>query len=582
MAWGKCLAAFFVAGLAISISHSSEARDFIVDSVIDLPARELSSENCEAESGRCTLRAAIQKANLLFDRGETDHRILLGPGEYLLSVEGPGEDGARTGDLDIRSNITITDNDSGTGKDFCVLHCSNAQTINIIIDGNNIDRVFHIVSGKVTIENVIIRNGRIDNAPGGGIYNEDELTLLNVALLRNLSNKGGGLSSSGASSLTKVDIKSNGYLVSHTVHSDKVGGGIHNSGNMAISDAHIEGNFSKFKGGGIANEGPGAELSVTDAVIFSNRVPITDEITLPGLMLNPRGGGVFNSGSMSITGTEIYMNLGKNGGGVWNEGTMELDKVAVYRNKTRDVYPGDSLYRGGGIGNYSSAMPGSVITIKESAIYENRAGVGGGIYNLDGRVRFTNSTVSSNVADSTSAGIYCEDGVLEFSNSTYYRNFVRLGGSTFSNTHSLGAHSCEITIKNSLFVEDRHSTMHLEDTRVNSLDYNYSTRAHFVQDRFGNPLSPHDLGGGVPTGIGPLQNNGGPAPTHALTSGGGVDYIPPGNCTDLDGAPLRTDQRGFTRPIGVGCDIGAYEKLDFNFILSFPPGHFLRRAYGIN
>jgi hypothetical protein len=40
-----------------------------------------------------------------------------------------------------------------------------------------------------------------------------------------------------------------------------------------------------------------------------------------------------------------------------------------------------------------------------------------------------------------------------------------------------------------------------------------------------------------------------------------VNVIPPGSCQTDGAAGLTTDQRGITRPLGVGCDIGAVEVL---------------------
>src|SRR5262249_10583702 len=73
--------------------------------------------------------------------------------------------------------------------------------------------------------------------------------------------------------------------------------------------------------------------------------------------------------------------------------------------------------------------------------------------------------------------------------------------------------------------------------------------------------------------LGPLQDNGGPTPTHALLRGSpAIDRIPTTACTyDHDGDPttpeitLTKDQRGGARPReGDGappaaCDVGAYE-----------------------
>ncbi len=67
--------------------------------------------------------------------------------------------------------------------------------------------------------------------------------------------------------------------------------------------------------------------------------------------------------------------------------------------------------------------------------------------------------------------------------------------------------------------------------------------------------------------LGPLADNGGPTPTHALLPGSpALDAIPAADCTDDDDddpgtpeVPLARDQRGAVRPQGAGCDIGAFE-----------------------
>jgi hypothetical protein len=78
----------------------------------------------------------------------------------------------------------------------------------------------------------------------------------------------------------------------------------------------------------------------------------------------------------------------------------------------------------------------------------------------------------------------------------------------------------------------------------------------------GSPIDPR---------LGPLADNGGPTFTHALCSGVGLpdasctdvspalDGVGVDACTDLDGDDVTTDQRGFDRPQGPACDIGAYE-----------------------
>ncbi len=65
--------------------------------------------------------------------------------------------------------------------------------------------------------------------------------------------------------------------------------------------------------------------------------------------------------------------------------------------------------------------------------------------------------------------------------------------------------------------------------------------------------------------LGPLQDNGGPTETHNLLFGGPAVDTGETVCTDANGVPLTTDQRGLPRPVDgnsdsiVNCDIGAVE-----------------------
>jgi len=60
--------------------------------------------------------------------------------------------------------------------------------------------------------------------------------------------------------------------------------------------------------------------------------------------------------------------------------------------------------------------------------------------------------------------------------------------------------------------------------------------------------------------LGPLQDNGGPTPTHRpAESSPVVDAVPLSECNTYQSLPLIADQRGFGRPVGPACDSGAVE-----------------------
>ncbi len=149
-------------------ARSSWAFNFQVDSFEDAVEANPGDTFCQAQNGKCTLRAAIQEANSF----PIQHNIALPAGTYILSL----------GELLVKENITIngTINESG-------------QAITII-DGNNASRIFKVAEGTpLTLNSLKLQNGAhtADGPKSGGsaIFNLGTVMALNVTLTANQGNR---------------------------------------------------------------------------------------------------------------------------------------------------------------------------------------------------------------------------------------------------------------------------------------------------------------------------------------------------------------------------------------------------------
>jgi len=115
------------------------------------------------------------------------------------------------------------------------------------------------------------------------------------------------------------------------------------------------------------------------------------------------GGGIFNAGTLTLTGCVISNNTVGNqlGGGILNAGTMSLISSTVSGNSAGTLNEGG---RGGGIYNYQGTLTLTNSTVSDNTALGNnqqsdpdRFGIGGGIEN-EGTLTLTNSTVSQNTA----------------------------------------------------------------------------------------------------------------------------------------------------------------------------------------
>ena len=228
------------------------------------------------------------------------------------------------------------------------------------------------------------------------------------------------------------------------------------------------------------------------------------------------GGGIFNRGTLTVTNSTVSGNSARGmpgrGGGIFNGGTLTVTNSTVTGNIVVGAF---GLGYGGGIENQGTAA------VNNSTVTGNTAAKGGGIANLQGSVTINNSTVSGNSV-----------------------HFAGDGGGIYGTA----------TLQNSIVASNSGGNC---GSGVVSNGYNLSSdgTCNFSNSGDRNNTDPK---------LGPLQNNGGPTLTMALSSGSpAVDAGNPSGCTDGQGHLLKTDQRGMPRPDkedSGGCDMGAYER----------------------
>jgi len=301
-----------------------------------------------------------------------------------------------------------------------------------------------------------------------------------------------------------------------------------------------KGNFSVGSGfghgGGIHNAGT---LTLDDCVLTENFTP------------GP-GGGIYNGGTLTVLRSKITQNVtNQDGGGIFNASFNLVTPVTVSGSAISNNVADGS---GGGISNF-----GGIVTMTGSTVSGNRAGgLGGGIANFNntGVLILTNSTITGNRSGSVGGGIVNWVGLttVHLNNVTFTDNFSSNdGGGVYNNGGSF-------TIANTLIAGNQDLFNISHDCRGQMISEGYN----LIQDTRNCQLAGDTTGNvtGQDAKLGALADNGGLTPTHALGDGSpaidaGNPAVPGGGGT----ACAVTDQRGFLRPLGAACDIGAFERV---------------------
>jgi hypothetical protein len=255
------------------------------------------------------------------------------------------------------------------------------------------------------------------------------------------------------------------------------------------------------------------------------------------------GGAVFNVGNLSVSESVFTGNDSSQGGGISNSagGTLAV---------TDSTFSGNTVQNsGGGIYNRGTA------TIARTTFSGNNGREGAGAYNdAAGTMTIINSTFAGNQATVGAAGLENNStATLHVTNSTFFNNGGGSGFGAFNNINGTA------TFKGTLLARGpaNANNCSISVGTVSSSGYNLSDDASCGTVGLNNATDMNNTPAGL-DGAG-LQDNGGPTRTIALLStSAAIDKIP-GPCTDVDGGALSTDQRGVGRPVGNGCDIGAFE-----------------------
>jgi len=466
----------------------------------------------------CTLRAAIMEANRTPNAGAT---ITLPAGTYTLAIDPHDTDDETNGDL----NLSVP---PGYTPGPTTIDGDGAATT--IIDANGKDRVLSVAGTRtVTITGVTFRNG-LTTGPGGGIASVGTLTLTDITLSNNAAGaEGGGIHN--ALGTLQVNV---GRFTGNTA---SAGGGIWSTGFVQVANSTFDGNIVTGKGGGIYSEG---SLGLLFDVLSGNKAGVSSS-----------GGGIYTKTHVDVIATALTGNSARDGGGILADigGSLSLQRCSLSGNI--------ASVSGGGISSQSTEMT-------QSTISGNFALDGAGVYNY-GFLSITNSTISSNNADSYGGGIYNNGNAYVYNSTIFFNqanadtNLFATGGGFYNGS----GHS--FFLRNSVVAGNYLLNSPIYDDCSGVVDTNGRNKYWVPGGGESCTIVQHSPGSDTLlaslTELGPLQNNGGFTQTHAL--------VPPSNmidgaestkgCIGYGDVALTEDQRGFPRSSGARCDIGAFE-----------------------
>ena len=361
------------------------------------------------------------------------------------------------------------------------------------------------------------------------------------------------------------------------------GGAVYNQGRLRVERSIFNGNGLSYgtdssSGGGAIYNAPHAKAYITDTEFLNNFVYAVHD-----------GAAILNEGTMTVERSRFHENDGVLGiilngvqgvspnaslvlldslieNNLLSRGIKNNAKLTIERTTVSDgdalgtvVFGGDTV-EGGGIYNANE------MTVRESAIIGNRAIRGGGVYSAEGATStFINTTISQNHArgkaegNGIGGGLFNYGGTVYLANSTIAENTSQGWGAAIAATSDADG-SAFVYTKSSLIVG--HSNISpCYDFGPNDLPKLFLVENNLITEE-SNCYAPSETDIVAQDAItftkviGRLSDYGGPTPNYVLLPGSPAIDKEGKLCTDFEGMPIVTDQRGNIR---TGCDRGAVD-----------------------
>jgi hypothetical protein len=319
------------------------------------------------------------------------------------------------------------------------------------IRGHGSSRLFHVDDGRdessidVRMSEMTLADGEVAE-DGGAVLSRENLTLINVFIVRNTARgDGGGIAVYSPGRLTVE----NSQLSQNTAAGDGAKGGaifVEQTGATVLHDTTLQENHADGDGGGMAIRGGNASHAMLDSIRFV------------GNTAGARGGGLFveNTGVANTTAMSCHLtgNQAADGGGLFlhnaDGSTQVLDCQFSDNEATSD---------GGGAYLLDESPTGGVL-LSETTLERNRAMQGGGVFLRGQGLSLTAVTVAGNVASDLGGGVAIDAlvGPVTILNSTLSGNQTAgNGGGVHVRSSGDGAVTIESATITQNVADDGHS-----------------------------------------------------------------------------------------------------------------------------
>jgi hypothetical protein len=351
---------------------------------------------------------------------------------------------------------------------------------------------------------------------------------------------------------------------------------------VTVSNVKLVARDIVLDGGGLLTvSGGGARqvFSVAAGVnaAFQHLAIVNGNALASSIVLGGNGGAIDIEGAtVTISDCTFTGNQGFQGGALYTAGSyVTIDHVVATGNisLTGGAIDISELFDAGAGDEISST-----VTISNSSLNSNQGASGGAVELFVGNLTVTDTTMAFNQTEPSANGGAIESfDNLTLINCTFVGNSAGYGGalSLGGNFGVPGVPNTLVQLANVTITGNSASggfpvtpfgggisTGGFPVAIQNSIIAgNTDSTAGNPPDDIDAPFTDlgHNLVGGNPH-LGPLANNGGPTLTEMPLGGSpAIDGGNPAGCTDFSGHILTADQRGFPRPEGQACDIGAVE-----------------------